>query len=304
MTVGEEVVAGRVAVVGSLNVDLVTGVHRHPAPGETVLGDDLVRLRGGKGANQALAAVRAGAEVTIIGRVGDDEDGRAYRQHLAAAGIDVTHLVETPGVPTGTALIVVDAAGENTIVVAPGANARLSAADVRAAAGAITDADVLLVQLEIGQDAVDAAADIARAAGTRLVLNASPVRPLPASLRMLADPLLVNEHEAEAYAADESPEADGSPEAGGSPEADGSPEAGSAERVCVTLGSRGAQWGSASAAPPSVSPVDTTGAGDAFAGALAAALAAGLGREAALTSAVGAGAAATLWEGAQQTSGG
>ncbi|WP_370619414.1 ribokinase [Mumia sp. Pv 4-285] len=270
---------GRVAVVGSLNVDLVTGVHRHPAPGETVLGDDLVRLRGGKGANQAMSAARCGADVTMVGRVGDDEDGRAYRDHLSAAGIDVSHLLTTPGAPTGTALIVVDADGENTIVVAVGANSRLEAADIRAAAAVIEAADVLLVQLEVGEDAVEAAAAIARSAGTRLVLNASPVRPLPAWLVDLADPLLVNEHEAKAY----------------------EELSGEAASVCVTLGGRGARWGEDSAEPRRVEPLDTTGAGDAFAGALAAGLARGLDRGAALAAAVDAGAAATQWTGAQPT---
>lgn len=264
--------SARVAVVGSLNVDLVTEVRRHPSPGETVLGGDLRRARGGKGANQAIGAVRAGASVALVGRVGDDADGRAYRDALAAAGVDVTHLRTTPDVATGTALIVVDGQGENTIVVAPGANARLTAADVRDAAGAIREADVVLVQLEIGQDAVDAVSEVAGEAGTRLVLNASPVRPLPPSLLALADPLVVNEHEAREY---------------------------DAVSLCVTLGSAGARWGEDSAMPPRVEVVDTTGAGDAFAGALAAALAAGEGRAGALGAAVAAGAEATTWLGAQ-----
>ncbi|MGH1562798.1 PfkB family carbohydrate kinase [Mumia sp. DW29H23] len=263
---------GRVVVVGSLNVDLVTEVDRHPSPGETVLGGDLVRLRGGKGANQALAAARAGAEVAIVGRVGDDADGRAYRDALVAAGVDVTHLTTTPDAPTGTALIVVDAEGENTIVVAPGANARLTPADVHGAAATIRAADAVLVQLEIGQDTVETVAEIASEARTRLVLNASPVRPLPPSLLALADPVVVNEHEARAY---------------------------DAASTCVTLGARGARWGEETASPPPVDPVDTTGAGDAFAGALAAALASGEDRAGALRAAVAAGAEATRWVGAQ-----
>lgn len=267
---------GAVVVVGSLNVDLVTRVDRHPSPGETVLGSDLVRLRGGKGANQASAARRAGAAVTMVGRVGDDADGQAYRAALADVGIDVTSLEPTPGVPTGTALIVVDPAGENAIVVAPGANARLGADDVRAAGAVIEHADVVLVQLEIGDEAVRAVAEVAAAAGTRLVLNASPVRELPRSLVEQADPVVVNEHEAQAYGLN-----------------------GADDGVCVTLGSRGARWGGTTVPAPHVRAVDTTGAGDAFAGALAAALAAGDGREAALRAAVAAGAEATTWSGAQ-----
>ncbi|TNC30019.1 PfkB family carbohydrate kinase [Mumia zhuanghuii] len=267
---------GRVVVVGSLNVDLVTTVPRHPAPGETVLGADLVRLRGGKGANQALAARRAGAAVAIVGRIGDDADGDAYRAAMADAGVDVTCLVTTPGVPTGTALIVVDREGENAIVVAPGANARLDATDVHAAGGLIEAADVVLVQLEIGDEAVRAAADIAERAGTRLVLNASPVRDLPPALLRTADPVVVNEPEAAAYGL-----------------------TGGEQSVCITLGGRGATWGGTTAAAPHVTPVDTTGAGDAFAGALAAALATGGSAVDALDAAVAAGAEATTWPGAQ-----
>jgi len=267
---------GRVVVVGSLNVDLVTTVPRHPAPGETVLGGDLVRLRGGKGANQALAARRAGAAVAIVGRIGDDADGDTYRAAMADAGVDVTCLVTTPGVPTGTALIVVDREGENAIVVAPGANARLDATDVDAAGGLIEAADVVLVQLEIGDEAVRAAADIAERAGTRLVLNASPVRDLPPALLRTADPVVVNEHEAAAYGL-----------------------TGGEQWVCITLGGRGATWGGTTAAAPQVTPVDTTGAGDAFAGALAAALATGVSPVEALDAAVAAGAEATTWSGAQ-----
>ncbi|QMW68370.1 ribokinase [Mumia sp. ZJ1417] len=267
---------GTVVVVGSLNVDLVTTVARHPEPGETVLGGDLVRLRGGKGANQALAARRAGASVAMIGRVGDDADGRAYRAAMSDAGVDVTHLHLTPAAPTGTALIVVDEAGENSIVVAPGANARLDAADVEAAREMIATADVVLVQLEIADEAVRAVAGVAARAGTRLVVNASPVRDLPAEVLRQADPVVLNEHEAAAYGL-----------------------ATGGDAVCVTLGGRGATWGEATATPPPVLPVDTTGAGDAFAGALAAALAARVPREEALRAAVDAGAEATTWPGAQ-----
>src|SRR6185312_15483497 len=113
---------GRVLVLGSLNVDLVTRVERHPQPGETVLGEGLQRLAGGKGANQAVAAAAAGADVVMVGAVGDDDDGRAYVERLRRLGVDVSGTAVLRGVPTGTALIVVDAAGENTIVVAQGAN--------------------------------------------------------------------------------------------------------------------------------------------------------------------------------------
>ncbi|KHL12850.1 UNVERIFIED_CONTAM: hypothetical protein LK11_34885 [Mumia flava] len=263
---------GRVVVVGSLNVDLVTSVARHPGPGETILGSDLTRSHGGKGANQALAAARAGAQVAFVGRLGDDSDGAQYRTALRAAGIDDQHLRTTAGVPTGTALIVVDGAGENTIVVAPGANARLSAEDVRAAADVLADADVVLVQLEVGDEAVSAAFALAAEHGVRVVLNPSPVRTVPRAWLEAADPTVVNEHEQRAYDLAE---------------------------ACVTLGGRGATWHGTTVAPPATEVVDTTGAGDAFAGALAAALARGDDDATALRAAVAAGAEATTWVGAQ-----
>lgn len=264
---------GTVCVVGSLNIDLVTTVEAHPRPGETVRGSGLDRLPGGKGANQALAAARAGATTVLCGRIG--ADGTAYRDALAARGVDCAAVRETDTV-SGHALIAVDAHGENTIIVVPGANATLTEAEVATHAEVIASADVLLLQLEIPMPAVVRAARVAREAGVRVVLNPSPWSVPPTELLSAADPVVVNEHEA-----DRLPD-------------------GVARSVCVTSGARGARWGEHEvAAPVDVDVVDTTGAGDAFTGALAAALAAGAGEAEALRRAVAAGTAATGWSGAQ-----
>jgi ribokinase len=261
-----------VCVVGSLNIDLVTAVEVHPRPGETVRGTGLDRLPGGKGANQALAAARAGARTLLCGRIG--ADGTDYRDGLGERGVDCTGVHTVTDTPSGHALIAVDGHGENTIIVIPGANAALTEADVDEHADAIAAADVLLLQLEIPMQAVLRAADVARRAGTRVLLNPSPWSVPPAEMLAVADPLIVNEHEAEQL-----------------PSGTGS--------VCVTLGDRGARWGGLTAAAPKGDVVDTTGAGDSFAGALAAALAAGEPEAAALERAVAAGTEACGWVGAQ-----
>jgi ribokinase len=263
---------GTVCVVGSLNIDLVTTVETHPRPGETVRGTGLDRLPGGKGANQALAAARAGAHTLLCGRIG--ADGTGYRDGLAERGVDCTGVHTVAGTPSGHALIAVDGHGENTIIVIPGANAALTAADVDGHADAISSAGVLLLQLEIPIPAVLRAAEVARRAGVRVLLNPSPWSVPPAELLAVADPLIVNEHEAEQLP----------------------PGAGS---VCVTLGERGARWGELTAVAPTGDVVDTTGAGDSFAGALAAALAAGAADAEALRRAVAAGTEACGWVGAQ-----
>ncbi|WP_033290218.1 ribokinase [Amycolatopsis jejuensis] len=257
-----------VVVAGSVNVDRVVLVQAHPRPGETVLGHGLRVSPGGKGANQAVAAARAGARVHLLGRVGADAELSGLRRH----GVDVTHTLATAGVPTGTAHITVDEAGENSIIVHPGANAAVQPSDMDKAAAVIESAVVLLVQLEIPLDAAVRAAEIAAAAGVRVVLNASPAGAVPERLLDLADPVIVNEHELAALG----------------------PCA-----ACVTLGPAGARWGAHTARPPKVEVVDTTGAGDSFAGALAAALAAGCGDAEALQAAVDAGARACTWHGAQ-----
>ncbi len=265
---------GTVCVVGSLNIDLVTRVEAHPRPGETVRGSGLDRLPGGKGANQAAAAARAGARTLLCGRIG--ADGPDYRDGLAERGVDVTGVHTAADTPTGHALIAVDGHGENTIIVIAGANATMTAAQVQRHADVIASAGVVLLQLEIPMPAVLRAAELARAAGVRVVLNPSPWQVPPAALLAVADPVVVNEHEAERL-----------------------PSVAAAS-VCVTLGAGGARWGEhEAAAPDDVTVVDTTGAGDAFAGALAAALAAGTPDAEALRLAVAAGSAACAWPGAQ-----
>lgn len=266
---------GRVVVVGSLNVDLVTRVRRHPAPGETVLGEGLERLPGGKGANQAVAAAAAGASTALVGRVGDDDAGAAYLAGLAERGVDVSAVRPTAGQPTGHALIAVDERGENTIVVIGGANGLVTPEEAMAGTAG---ADVVLLQLELPLPAVVAAAEAARAAGVRVLLNPSPWQPLPPGLVEAVDVVVVNEHEAEQLGT-----------YGG--------------ELVVTLGAAGAEWRSGRervAVPaPQVDVVDTTGAGDAFAGTLAAALAAGLERQPALARAVTAAAGSVGVAGAQ-----
>lgn len=265
---------GTVCVVGSLNIDLVTRVAAHPRPGETVRGDGLDRLPGGKGANQALAAARAGAHTVLCGRIG--ADGTDYRAGLAQRGVDCANVRIVAGA-SGHALIAVDEHGENTIIVVAGANAALTADQVRQHADTIAAADVLLLQLEIPLPAVLLAAELALRAGTRVVLNPSPWAVPPDELLTVADPLVVNEHEAEQL-----------------------PGGGTAS-VCVTLGERGARWGGIDATVPDGDHpiVDTTGAGDSFAGALAAALADGASTQDALRRAVIAGTEACGWAGAQ-----
>ncbi|WP_445277421.1 ribokinase [Streptomyces sp. DSM 41033] len=282
-------------VVGSANADLVVGVDRRPGPGETVLGSDLVVHPGGKGANQAVAAARLGARTALLARVGDDAHGRLLRASQQEAGVD-TGGVLVGGAPTGVALITVDPSGDNSIVVSPGANARLTPGDIRAAAPLLATARVVSVQLEIPLDTV---AETARslAPGTRLVLNPSPPAPLPDEVLAACDPLVVNEHEARFILGEG---------AGSTPEswARGLTALGP-RSVVITLGADGAlvsdtRGGDPVRVPsPRVDAVDTTGAGDAFTAALAWRL--GLGEDLAEAAgyAVRVGAAAVTKEGAQ-----
>lgn len=265
---------GRVLVLGSLNVDLVTLVERHPRPGETVMGEDGGRFAGGKGANQAMAARRAGAAVTMVGAVGADEAGAAYLRRLREHGID-TAVLEVQGVPTGRALITVDAAGENSILVVPGANGYLAVPQLDFAPG-----DVLLCSLEVPLTTVAETARAASAAGARVVVNLAPYAALPHDVIALADPVVVNESEAALLA-----------------DSDLLPTS-----LLVTFGPAGAMWDGMRVeglAVPQGEVVDSVGAGDAFCGALVAALAAGADREGAMRAAAVAGADAVRWAGAQ-----
>ena len=183
-----------VAVVGSANLDLVVAVDEIPVAGQTVLGGDLRRIPGGKGANQAVAAARLGRRVAMVGRVGDDDAGSMLREALASAGVGTAALLSTADTPSGTALISVGADGDNAIVVSPGANGRVSAADVDAARELLGTASVVLLQLEIPMEAVTAAAQCATGV---VVLNPAPAPagPLPEALLERTDVLVPNQTE-------------------------------------------------------------------------------------------------------------
>lgn len=185
----------KISVVGSINIDLVTQVARFPKPGETVLGGDLESIAGGKGANQAVAAARLGSQVSMIGRVGDDVFGPQLRSNLASAGIDVTHVYTSDETASGVALIVVEEAGQNNIVVAPGANSHVSPQDVDRAKRDILESQLILLQLEIPLETVLHAAQIAHGNGVKVILNPAPAQPLPAELLSLIDILVPNESE-------------------------------------------------------------------------------------------------------------
>ncbi|MFJ1747388.1 ribokinase [Streptomyces sp. NPDC088116] len=290
-------------VVGSANADLVIGVERRPAAGETVLGSDLSIHPGGKGANQAAAAARLGARTALLARVGDDANGRLLLDSQRSAGVD-TDGVLSGGAPTGVALITVDPSGDNSIVVSPGANARLSPRDIRDAAGLLKASRVVSTQLEIPLETVT---EVVRslAPGTRFVLNPSPPVPLPAEILAACDPLIVNEHEARVVL--------GAP-VGDDASDDGTHDDGPGDwakallalgprSVVITLGAQGALVadGRTSTPVPSaqVRAVDTTGAGDAFTAALAWRLGAGEDLVPAASYAARVGAAAVTKEGAQ-----
>jgi ribokinase len=282
-------------VVGSANADLVIGVERRPAPGETVLGSDLAVHPGGKGGNQAVAAARLGARTALLARVGDDAHGRLLLESQREAGVD-TGGVRVGGAPTGVALITVDPSGDNSIVVSPGANARLTPDDIRAAADLLAGARVISAQLEIPLETV---AEVVRTRppGARFVLNPSPPAPLPDDVLAACDPLVVNEHEARFVLG---------ASAGPGPE-DWARAllALGPQSVVITLGADGALIADsrtdAVVRIPSlrVDAVDTTGAGDAFTAALAWRLSVGEDLATAAAFAVRVGAAAVTREGAQ-----
>ncbi|MCD6415256.1 MAG: ribokinase [Planctomycetes bacterium] len=259
-----------VIVIGSANTDLTVTAERLPEPGETVLGGDYVVAGGGKGANQAVAAARAGGCVTFVGRVGDDEFGRLTRRRLQTEGINTDLLRTDEHCPTGVALIIVDSAGENLIAVSPGANARVCPRDVEAARESIRTADLLLLQLEVPVETVSAAVDVAWEEGVPVLLN-----PAPAAGPGLRPELLRRVEYLAPNAGEALRLAGAAP--GLAPEklADRIRTMG-VQTVILTLGESGAcicdQDGPRTLGAPSVEPVDTVGAGDCFCGVLAVAL--------------------------------
>lgn len=269
---------GRVIVFGSLSQDLHLPMERHPRTGETVMSGDIEYRFGGKGANQAVAAARAGAGSMFIGKVGDDPQGHEHVRRLGAFGVDTSQMEIVPGAPTGTAIIYNDTSGENMIVVAPGANYHMGMADVDRLDD-LAPGDVLLMPLELPHEVVIAAVRRGSGRGARVVLNLAPFAALPAEVLTLCDPVVVNEHEADLLA-----------------------EAGiQTPSLLTTLGAAGSRWGDLEvpATPVPVTPVDTTGAGDAFCGTLAAALCQDEDRETAMAHASEAAAACVLHHGAQ-----
>jgi ribokinase len=264
---------GRVFVAGSINMDVVATADRHPKPGETVAGRQVLYFPGGKGANQAVAAAKLGAATTLIGRVGADAFGRELRAFLAAQVIDLAYVQDTPEAHTGTALITV-ANADNTIVVIPGANAHLSAADV--ALPLLARGDVAVSQFEIPLPATSAFFARARAAGAMTILNPAPALPFDRKLLDLVDILVLNESELGFLARTELRDTD---DHGRFIEAARLLQAGTDKTLCVTLGKRGVVAlinGEPLIIPGRpVKALDATGAGDCFVGAVAAQLANG-----------------------------
>lgn len=271
-----------IVVVGSANTDLVVRTARLPKPGETVLGGEFSQVGGGKGANQAVAAARAGGRVSFVAKVGDDEFGAAAVRSYQAEGIDTRSVTRASGTASGVALILVDADGENAIAVASGANGLLSPADIDAAADAIAAADVLLIQLEIPVETVARAVDVAATAGCRVILNPAPAVPLSPDILGKVSLITPNETEAGMLA--------------GCTVRDLVTARDTASRLCtlgpaaavLTLGRDGCLVAGvlpqhdAAPLPPTriashpVTAVDTVAAGDVFNGALAVAIAEGL----------------------------
>lgn len=258
--------AAKIVIVGSFNMDLTAYAERMPKPGETLPGRKFVTGPGGKGSNQAVAAARLGADVTFIGRVGNDVFAEAALSFWKQEGIHTDFVARDPENATGVAPIWVDDSGENSIIVVLGANLHMTAADIDRAADVIAGADVLITQLEINYDMVDYAMKVAKSHGVRTILNPAPAGKLPRESVALADYLTPNETELEIL----------SGITGDYEKAARSLLTREGQAAIVTIGAGGAQWVSPATSTiiPAfkVTPVDTTGAGDAFNGGFAVAL--------------------------------
>jgi ribokinase len=290
----------KILIIGSSNTDMVVKTHRFPQPGETIIGGDFFIFPGGKGANQAVSAARMGGSVVFVCKTGDDLFGRQAIEGFRKEGIDIRCCTVDPEAASGVALITLNATGENTIVVAPGANARLSEADIDAAAATMVDADIVLLQLETPLATVAYAVQRAATAGKRVMLNPAPAQTaLPDS--MLAQLFLLTPNETEAALL-----------TGITPRSDADLArmanallAKGVQNVAFTLGARGVYFQNAAGhlwvTPPKVQPIDTTGAGDVFNGALAVALAEDMPWSAALDMACRAAAISVTRMGAQSS---
>lgn len=261
----------KIVVVGSSNTDMVIKMERTPKPGETILGGKFFSAAGGKGANQAVGAARAGGEVTFIARVGDDIFGAQAIANFKNDGINVDYVTTDSTKPSGVALIFVGADGENSIAVAPGANGQLSPADIAKAKDAIAAASVMVVQLEVPFETVQAAVKTAADLGVKVILNPAPARALPKDLLKHVSILTPNESEAELLTRIKVHDEATAAQAAKILRAEG------VGTVIITLGARGAlvaSEGCVELVPGfKVKPIDTTAAGDIFNGALAVALA-------------------------------
>lgn len=260
----------RIVVIGSSNTDMVIKTLHLPRPGETVLGGDFFMLQGGKGANQAVAAARLGGDTAFLCKVGHDPFGEASLAAYASEGIDTSYCLQTQEAPSGVALITVDVMAENCIVVAPGANARLTPADIAAAEPLIASADLVLMQMEIPIETIIEAADIATRHHVRVVLNPAPAAPIPESLFARLYLITPNRTEAETLTGIRVTNAESARRA-----ADLLTQKG-VKKVVITLGAEGALIKEGDRyeliAAQQVKAVDTTAAGDTFNGALAVAL--------------------------------
>jgi ribokinase len=289
--------AARIAVVGSINMDLVVACSHLPLPGETIIADSAEEIPGGKGANQAVAAARVGGQVSLIGRVGNDAFASRLLQNLRDQRIDVDSVSVSDQCASGIAIVGVETSGENAIMVVPGANGHVSPADVQAAAGIIRSADALLLQLEIPIESVVAAAEIARESGVRVILDPAPMPDTLPDSALQVDVICPNQSEASAIVGRSINSVDDARDCITQFHGRG------VRHAIITLGGQGAVISNGDSIewiePFPITPVDTTAAGDAFAGALAVRLAEGAPTVDAARFAAAAGAIAATRRGAQ-----